>query len=51
MFAVGAMNIVWMAALGVLMTAEKLTRGVWFSRGLGVSFIVIGILYLVGVGL
>ena len=33
MFAVGAMNVVWMAALGVLMTIEKLTTTPRFSAG------------------
>lgn len=51
MFALGAMNIVWMAALGALMTAEKLARGVWFARALGSGFITIGILYFAGVGI
>ena len=35
MFAVGAMNVVWMAALGVLMTIEKLTTTARFSEALG----------------
>lgn len=51
MLALGAMNIVWMAALGIFMTAEKLTRGAWFSRALGVGFILIGAAFLVGVRL
>jgi predicted metal-binding membrane protein len=46
MFTVGAMNIVWMAALGALMTAEKLSRGMLLTRLLGVGFIGFG-LYLV----
>ena len=32
MFAVGAMNVVWMAALGVVMTIEKMTTTARFSR-------------------
>jgi predicted metal-binding membrane protein len=51
MFAFGAMNIVWMALLGALMTAEKLARGAWFARALGIGFIAIGVLYLAGVGI
>ena len=35
MFAVGAMNVVWMAALGVLMTIEKLTTTARFSEAVG----------------
>jgi predicted metal-binding membrane protein len=43
MFAAGSMNVLWMAALGALMTIEKLTTTVRFSRALGVAFIAIGI--------
>jgi len=42
MFAVGAMNVVWMAALGVLMTIEKLTTTPRFSDALGLVFAAIG---------
>lgn len=42
MFAVGAMNVVWMAALGVLTTIEKLSTTPHFSRAVGVAFIAIG---------
>ncbi len=35
MFAVGTMNVLWMAALGILMTIEKMAPA-RFSRGLGV---------------
>ena len=43
MFAVGAMNVVWMAALGVLMTIEKLTTTRAVQRGRRVSrFVAIG---------
>jgi predicted metal-binding membrane protein len=41
-FAVGVMNIIWMAALGALMTIEKLNTTTRFSRALGILFIVIG---------
>jgi predicted metal-binding membrane protein len=43
MFAVGAMNIVWMAALGVVMTIEKMTSTPRFSRVVGVAFVAIGL--------
>ena len=43
MFAVGAMNVLWMAALGVLMTIEKMSATTKFSRALGVSFVAIGV--------
>lgn len=42
MFATGAMNVLWMAALGIAMTAEKMTRGKYFSGVLGGMFIAIG---------
>ncbi len=47
MLAVGAMNIVWMAALGVLMTIEKMTVTPRFTYGLGVLFIAIGLAFFV----
>jgi len=42
MFAVGAMNVVWMAGLGVLMTIEKLTTTPRFSEIVGFAFVSIG---------
>jgi predicted metal-binding membrane protein len=42
MFAVGAMNVVWMAVLGVLMTIEKLATAPRFSETLGFGFAAIG---------
>jgi len=42
MFAVGAMNVIWMAVLGVLMTIEKLSTTRRFSEVLGFVFIAIG---------
>jgi predicted metal-binding membrane protein len=42
MFAVGAMNVVWMAALGVLMTVEKLATTARFSEALGFVFVAVG---------
>jgi predicted metal-binding membrane protein len=47
MFAVGVMNVVWMAALGLVMTAEKLSLTTRFSRVIGVVFIAIGIAFIV----
>jgi len=38
MFAVGTMNVVWMAVLGVLMTIEKLSTTARFSEAVGLSF-------------
>ena len=43
MFAVGVMNLVWMAALGVVMLVEKVAETTRFSRGVGVVLLVIGV--------
>ena len=42
MFAVGVMNVIWMAGLGVLMTIEKIGTGKRFTYALGVALIVAG---------
>lgn len=42
MFAVGVMNVVWMAGLAAVMTMEKLQTGRRFARGVGVVLIAIG---------
>jgi len=42
MFAVGVMNVVWMAGLGMLMTIEKLLAGRRFTHAIGVTLIAIG---------
>jgi predicted metal-binding membrane protein len=47
MFAVGVMNVVWMAMLGVIMTIEKLGTTPRFSRTLGVVFIGVGAAFIV----
>ena len=47
MFAVGVMNVVWMAALGAIMTVEKLATTTRFSRALGVVFIGVGAAFIV----
>lgn len=39
MFAIGAMNVVWMAVLGVLMTIEKLSTTARFSEAVGFVFV------------
>jgi len=43
MFSVGVMNVIWMAALGVLMTVEKMTTNVWFSKIVGMAFVALGL--------
>lgn len=43
MFAVGAMNVVWMAGLGILMTVEKMLSGPRFSQAAGMVLIGCGI--------
>jgi predicted metal-binding membrane protein len=42
MLAAGAMNVIWMAALGVVMTIEKMTSTATFSKALGLAFLVGG---------
>jgi len=42
MFAVGVMNVIWMAALGIVMTIEKIGTGKRFTYGVGVALIVGG---------
>src|SRR5436190_5305629 len=48
MFAIGVMNVVWMAALGTVMTIEKIGTTTRFSRALGVIFIAVGTTFVVG---
>lgn len=47
MFAVGTMNVVWMAILGVVMAIEKLGTTARFSRMAGVAFVAIGLFIIV----
>ena len=47
MFAVGVMNVVWMAALGMVMTIEKVGSTTRFSRALGVVFIAVGAAFII----
>jgi predicted metal-binding membrane protein len=42
MFAVGVMNVIWMAGLGVLMTIEKYGKGKRFTYILGAALVAIG---------
>jgi predicted metal-binding membrane protein len=42
MFAVGVMNVIWMAALGLVMTLEKIARGERFTTITGAALIAIG---------
>jgi predicted metal-binding membrane protein len=46
MFAVGVMNVVWMAALGVIMGLEKVMSATRFSRAVGVAFVAIGAAFI-----
>jgi predicted metal-binding membrane protein len=47
MFAVGVMNVMWMAALGVAMTVEKIARGNRLTYGLGAALIAVGVAFVV----
>ncbi len=42
MFAVGVMNVVWMAALGIVMTLEKIGTGQRFTQASASRLIAIG---------
>jgi predicted metal-binding membrane protein len=46
MFAVGVMNVIWMAALGAIMAIEKVGSTTRFSRALGALFLAIGIAFI-----
>lgn len=46
MFAVGIMNVVWMAALGVLMTVEKMTVTNRLTYAIGVFSIAAGLFFI-----
>jgi predicted metal-binding membrane protein len=46
MFAVGVMNVVWMVALGLVMTLEKMMVTTRFSRAVGGVFIAIGVAFI-----
>jgi predicted metal-binding membrane protein len=46
MFAVGVMNVIWMAALGIVMTIEKIGTGRRFTYAVGVALIVGGVAFV-----
>jgi predicted metal-binding membrane protein len=46
MFAVGVMNVIWMAALGIVMTLEKIGTGRRFTYIVGVALIAAGIVFV-----
>ena len=46
MFAVGVMNVIWMAALGVVMTIEKVGSGKRVTYLTGATLIVIGVAFV-----
>jgi predicted metal-binding membrane protein len=46
MFAVGVMNVVWMAALAAIMTTEKLATTTRFSRAVGLAFLLTGMAFI-----
>jgi predicted metal-binding membrane protein len=47
MFAVGVMNVVWMAGLGIVMTIEKIGSGRRFSHAVGVVLMAAGLAMVV----
>jgi predicted metal-binding membrane protein len=50
MLVVGVMNIFWMAALGALLTAERLVTGAWLTRAAGVGLISFGVYLALSAG-
>jgi predicted metal-binding membrane protein len=46
MFAVGVMNVVWMAVLGIVMTLEKFGSGNRLTYGFGAALIAAGIVFI-----
>ena len=48
MFAVGVMNVVWIALLAAVMTAEKLIGARWFSRTVGAVLLVWAVIAALG---
>jgi predicted metal-binding membrane protein len=46
MFAVGVMNVIWMAALGIVMTLEKIASGKRLTYGFGAALIATGIFFV-----
>jgi predicted metal-binding membrane protein len=50
MLVIGVMNIFWMAALGALLTAERLVTGAWLTRAVGVGLIGFGAYLAIGAG-
>jgi predicted metal-binding membrane protein len=46
MFAVGVMNVIWMAALGMVMGLEKIGTGKRFTYGIGVTLVVTGVSFV-----
>ena len=47
MFAVGIMNVIWMAGLGMVMTIEKIGTGKRFTYAIGVGLILAGAAFIV----
>ena len=50
MLVVGVMNVFWMAALGALLTAERLVTGAWLTRAVGAGLIGFGAYLAIGAG-
>jgi predicted metal-binding membrane protein len=46
MFAVGVMNVAWMAMLGIVMAIEKVGTGLRFTRMVGAALLAIGVVVL-----
>ncbi|HSA75516.1 MAG TPA: DUF2182 domain-containing protein [Candidatus Nitrosocosmicus sp.] len=50
MIALGWMNILWMGLFAAIIFAEKIwSKGIWIARGVGIIFIIMGLLILTGI--
>jgi predicted metal-binding membrane protein len=50
MIALGWMNILWMGLFAAIIFVEKIwSKGIWIARGIGIMFIIIGLLTLTGI--
>lgn len=49
MFVVGMMNVMWMAALGIVMTLEKAGSGKWLTYTIGAALIAGGVAFIASV--
>ena len=50
MIALGWMNLFWMGLFAAIIFVEKIwSKGIWIARGVGIMFVLIGLLTITGV--